>query len=205
MKAGEILELILRFRGMPDEDGNAMTSQAADLLRSGWDAVGYLMVAPTLFTHADGKKTLHGTKRIAVDSESAAEMEAWFHRYAVQGYTPLCRFYLKEGKAAMRNPEFKNAVVYRAKAQGYEVIVEFIPAAPDLKREDFAALAEHLALDWFEVKGMASELAMQAGLAKRLGAKFTYFNSSSTEEESPERNSAIGLRGHFGTGGYDAD
>jgi hypothetical protein len=33
---------------MPDEDGNAMTSQAADLLRSGWDAVGYLLLARRL-------------------------------------------------------------------------------------------------------------------------------------------------------------
>jgi hypothetical protein len=181
MKAGEILELILRFRGMPDENGNSSTSQAADLLRCGWDAVGYLLVAPTLFSHPEGTQTLHGAKRVAVDSESAAEMEAWFYRRAVQGYTPLCRFYFKEGKAAVRNPEFKNTVVYRAKTHGYEVIVEFTPAAPDLKREDFAALAEHLALNWFDVKGAAGDLAMQASLAKRLGAKFTYFDSTARE------------------------
>ncbi len=30
-------------------------------------------------------------------------------------------------------------------------------------------------------------------------------NSSSAEKEPPERDGAIGLRGHFGTGGYDAD
>jgi hypothetical protein len=29
MKAVEILELILRFRGTPDEDGNAMTAHHA--------------------------------------------------------------------------------------------------------------------------------------------------------------------------------
>ena len=30
-------------------------------------------------------------------------------------------------------------------------------------------------------------------------------NSSSAEKEPPERDGAIGLRGQFGTGGYDAD
>ena len=30
-------------------------------------------------------------------------------------------------------------------------------------------------------------------------------NSPIAEKEPPERDGAIGLRGHFGTGGYDAD
>lgn len=199
MKANDILELLRRFHGVTTERGEALTSQAAELLRGGWDAVGYLLAAPTTMPHPEsGKQAVHGVKRVATDSGEAAEMDAWFERCRAEGYTALCRFYLKQGKCVMRNSEFKNAVVYRTKAHGYEVIVEFIPAAPDLKQEDVAALAEHIALDWFDTRGAARQLAFQASMANS-GAKLTYFNSSTTEDE------AIGLRGHFGTGGYDAD
>jgi hypothetical protein len=199
MKANDILELLRKFRDVRTERGEALTSQAAELLRGGWDAVGYLLAAPTTMPHPEsGKEAVHGVKRVATNSGEAAEMEAWFQRYGAEGYTPLCRFYLKQGKSVMRNSEFKNVVVYRTEALGYEVIVEFIPAAPDVKREDFAALAENIALDWFDTKGAARQLAFQARMTKS-GAKLTYFNSSATEDES------IGLRGNFGTGGYDAD
>jgi len=97
-------------------------------------------------------------------------------------------------------------VVYRDRLSGWEVVAEFIPHFDhsQIQPEDFAALAEHIALDWFDTRGAARQLAFQASMAKS-GAKLAYFNSSSGEEEAPERNSAIGLRGQFGTGGYDAD
>jgi len=207
MKANDILELLKKFHGVRTERGDAPTSQATKMLRSGWDAVGYLLAAPTTMPHPEsGKKAVHGVKRLATDSGEAAEMEAWFQRYRAEGYTPLCRFYLKQGKCVMRNSEFKSVVVYRATLSEWEVIAEFISHFDNsgIKPEDFAALAEHIAIDWFDTKGAAEQLAFQASMAKS-GMKLTYFNSSSAEMEVPNRNSGIGLRGHFGTGGHDAD
>ncbi len=207
MKANIILELLRKFHSASTERGDAPTSQAVEMLRSGWDAVGYLLAAPTTMPHPQsGKETVHGVKRVATNSRSATEMETWFQRYRAEGYTPLCRFYLKRGKCVMRNSEFKSVVVYRARLSRWEVIAEFIPhfSNSQMRPEDFAALAEHIALNLFDTKGAAEQLAFQARIAKS-GAKLAYFNSSSPDTEAPERNSAIGLQGHFGTGGYDAD
>jgi hypothetical protein len=207
MKANDILELLTKFHGARTERGDTLTSQAGEMLRSGWDAVGYLLTAPTTTPHPEsGKETVHGVKRVATDLAEAAEMEAWFQRYRAAGYTALCRFYLKQGKCAMRNSEFKSVVVYRARLSGWEVVAEFIPTFDNsrIRPEDFAALAQHIALDWFDTKGAARQLALQASMAKS-GVKLTYFNSSSDEQDVPEHNSAIGLRGHFGTGGKDVN
>ncbi|MGA8733645.1 MAG: hypothetical protein WB558_06960 [Terriglobales bacterium] len=207
MKANDILELLRKFHGARTERGDVPTSQAAEILRSGWDAVGYLLAAPTTTPHPEsGKETVHGVKRVATDLGEAAEMDAWFQQYRAAGYTALCRFYLKQGKSAMRNSEFKSVVVCRARLSGWEVVAEFIPNFENsrIKPEDFAALAEHIALDWFDTKGAARELAFQASMAKS-GVKLTYFNSSSADTEEPDNNNAIGLRGHFGTGGNDVN
>lgn len=207
MKTDDVLELLKQFHGVSTERGDAPTSQAAEMLRSGWDAVGYILAATTTMPHPkSGNETVHGVKRVATDSRSAAEMEAWFQRHRAEGYTPLCRFYLKQGICAMSNSEFKSVVVCRARISGWEVVAEFVPYFDDsrIQPEDFAALAEHIALDWFDIKGAASELAMLARLAKS-GARLAYFNSSITEQEAPERSSPVGLQGLFGTGGYDAD
>lgn len=48
------------------------------------------------------------------------------------------------------------------------------------------------------------DLTLLNELTRKTAREF-FANRSSSEEEIPERTSAIGLRGHFGTGGYDAD
>jgi hypothetical protein len=156
-----------------------LTSQAEQLLQSGWDGVGYLLAAPQTHPHPEtGKQVVYSRKRVAITSEQAADMEVWFHELVAQGYIPFCRFYLKRGKCPMRNSEFKNIIVHRAKVAGWEVIAEFIPRVEDprIKPEDFANLVKHIALDWFGTESAARQLVVAADVAKR-GGTLAFFTS----------------------------
>jgi hypothetical protein len=180
MNADEVLEVINRFHTASTERGEAPSSQAAELLRSGWHAVGYLLAAPTTKAHPEtGEQALYGVKRVAVRPEDALDMEEWYQRNYAAGYTALCRFYLKQGKLKMANSAFKSPVVHRGNMYVWEVITGFYPQAarPSGHAEEWADFAKTVTLKLFNAKDAAHQIALTADMVNR-GAKLAYFNST---------------------------
>lgn len=154
-----------------NERGETWTGQVSAMLRSGWLGIGY-----TVVNQSAARKRL----ALAWDAESQATLEEWLKDRLLEGYVVAIRYYVAKSPCLMKDEEFKGPVLLRHSSFGYEVIAELLPLT--LNTEGRNALVQGLAL-----QGVAEEFALLAS-ASSLGARMTWFDSTSSSDKPRGRN-----------------
>jgi hypothetical protein len=173
---GDVPAFYKKIKSQKTEFGTELKSQASEMLTSGWDGVGYLMIATTPELITD--KTGIGRKRFVLASHGEAamlEFQGWFRERITEGYVAGWRFYLsRKDVGHMQDAEFKGTVVYRKCSSRGSVIAELISLVFDerLTPGDFEWFARKLS-KYMDVESIA-DMFLTMFEMDALGATITW-------------------------------
>lgn len=175
LSPGDVMEFFRQCRTAKTESGLELKSQASELIQSGWDGIGYMMVAtaPELVRGQSGI----GRKRcvFATQGEDAVlEFQGWYRERISETWAAGWRYYLSSKRCTMADDEFKGQIVYRNVGDKGSVLVEFIPwitfpQGSGITEKDFRSSAQ-LLTDEMRVQDVA-EIYL---LALKTGARLAW-------------------------------
>lgn len=171
-----LLQRLRRMGGPINESGHPTNSEAVAMIKSGWQGIGYLLLAPK----PSSQGHLYGAKRVAHDVSSAKELDAWFRTRVGEGFTPVFRYYLSDSPStASSNKKYMMGEILHEEAScGYTVLMEaMLNGAPAFKEINAYLSQGLLAPD------IAKEFAFLVDMGK-MGARFIH--TRSTVEVEPE-------------------